>query len=344
MNFFIFLYLFSHELFYKLKKIYAEVLKSEGGFYMADICVVGSNMIDLMTYIDLFPEAGETIEAADFAMGFGGKGANQAIAAARLGSHVNFVTMVGDDDFGRNQLKNYETNGINTEGIGSTASFPSGVASIFVDKNSENRILITKGANKELTVPFLESRLHLLKDSKIVVLQQEIELETNYRAIEAANEKGVAVLLNPAPANKNFKAEYIKRVNFLVPNESELSVMTGMNCTSLEEIRKAARTLVEKGAKNLFVTLGAKGVLWMNKQKELMIPALKVKACDTTGAGDAFIGSFAHFYASGKSIEDSLKAACKYAAITVTRRGTQTSYPTKVEFEEILKRENFGEC
>lgn len=304
---------------------------------MADICVVGSNMIDLMTYIDRLPLAGETIEALDFSMGFGGKGANQAIAASRLGSRVNFISMVGNDDFGRNQLKNYETNGISIEGIG-TGRFSSGVASIFVDKNSENRILITKGANRELTAAFLESKFDLLKGSKIIVLQQEIELETNYRAIEAAKEFGVPVLLNPAPADKNLKEEYFSKIDFLVPNETELAFMTGQNTETIDDIKRAALLLVKKGAKNVFVTLGERGVLWVTKELERLILPPKVKALDTTGAGDAFIGSFAHFYAKGEKIEEALKHSNEYAAVTVTKKGTQSSYPTLCEFEKILEQ------
>ncbi|GHP13951.1 ribokinase [Lentilactobacillus fungorum] len=302
----------------------------------SDVLVIGSNMIDLITYIDRMPIEGETVEAPDFQMGFGGKGANQAVAAARLGSKVSFITMVGNDTFGQQQLANFKENQIDTTGVG-TGTKSSGAAPIFVEPSSDNRILIIKGANNELTPAVLDQHVDLIKNAKIIVLQQEIPLETNYHAIDLANQFNVPVLLNPAPANKDLDINHVSNVNFFSPNETELATLTGMPTTNLTEIKQAAQHMVQMGVNNMIITLGSKGVLWVNKDTSDLIPAVKVKAVDTTGAGDSFIGSFAHYFAQGEAIPTALKHANQYAAITVTRQGTQKSYPTAAELASLVK-------
>ncbi|AVK63917.1 ribokinase [Lactobacillus sp. CBA3606] len=302
---------------------------------MADITVIGSNMIDLTAYVDRMPIEGETIEAPEFEMGFGGKGANQAMAAARLGSDVNFITMVGNDDFGKQQLSNYQASGIRTDGIG-IGHQASGVAPIFVDPTSDNRILIIKGANKELTPAILDAKIDLIKQSKLIVLQQEISLETNYHAIDLGVKYDVPVLLNPAPANEDLNINYVSKVAFFTPNETELATLTGMPTSNLDEITLAAENLIDRGVGNLIITLGSKGALWITKGHSELVPGMKVKAVDTTGAGDSFIGSFSHYYAKGESIPTALQHANQYAAMTVTKKGTQKSYPTAMELTDML--------
>lgn len=302
---------------------------------MADVTVIGSNMIDLTTYIGRMPVEGETIEAPEFNIGYGGKGANQAIAAARLGSDVNFITMVGNDSFGQEQLANYQKNGIRTDGI-DIGHQNSGVAPIFVDPSSDNRILIVKGANKELTPAVLDEKQALIKTSKLVVLQQEISLETNYHAIDLAQKYGVPVLLNPAPANEDLNIDYVSKVAFFTPNETELATLTGLPTTNLDEIKVAARNLISRGVENLIITLGSKGALWVTENHAEIVPGMKVKAVDTTGAGDSFIGSFAHYFAQGETIPAALKHANQYAAMTVMGKGTQKSYPTAEELSDLL--------
>ena len=302
---------------------------------MADITVIGSNMIDLTAYVDRMPIEGETIEAPEFSMGFGGKGANQAMAAARLGSDVNFITMVGNDDFGKQQLANYEASGIRTEGIG-IGHQASGVAPIFVDPTSDNRILIIKGANKELTPAVLDEKVELIKNSKLIVLQQEIALETNYHAIDLGVKYGVPVLLNPAPANEDLNIDYVSKAAFFTPNETELATLTGMPTNDLDEIKLAAENLISRGVGNLIITLGSKGALWVTAGHSEIVPGMKVKAVDTTGAGDSFIGSFSHYFAEGEDVPTALRHANQYAAMTVTKKGTQKSYPTKTELADML--------
>lgn len=302
----------------------------------SDVLVIGSNMIDLISYIDRMPVEGETVEAPDFQMGFGGKGANQAVAAARLGSKVSFISMVGNDAFGQQQLDNFKNNHINITGVG-VGTKSSGAAPIFVDKSSDNRILIIKGANNELTPEVLDKYADLIKNTKIIVLQQEIPLETNYHAIDLANQYHIPILLNPAPANKDLDINHVTKVDFFSPNETELATLTGMPTNDMDEIKKAAHHMIKLGVKNMLITLGSKGVLWVNESTSQLIKAIKVNAVDTTGAGDSFIGSFAHYYASGDDIPTAIKHASQYAAVTVTRRGTQKSYPTADELSLLVK-------
>ncbi|MCE6028730.1 ribokinase [Levilactobacillus brevis] len=302
----------------------------------SDVLVIGSNMIDLISYIDRMPVEGETVEAPDFQMGFGGKGANQAVAAARLGSKVSFISMVGNDAFGQQQLDNFKNNHINITGVG-VGTKSSGAAPIFVDKSSDNRILIIKGANDELTPEVLDKYADLIKNTKIIVLQQEIPLETNYHAIDLANQYHIPILLNPAPANKDLDINHVTKVDFFSPNETELATLTGMPTNDMDEIKKAAHHMIKLGVKNMLITLGSKGVLWVNESTSQLIKAIKVNAVDTTGAGDSFIGSFAHYYASGDDIPTAIKHANQYAAVTVTRRGTQKSYPTADELSLLVK-------
>lgn len=298
----------------------------------SDVLIIGSNMMDLITYIDRMPIEGETVEAPDFEMGFGGKGANQAVAAARLGSRVSMITKVGNDAFGQQQLTNFKDNKIDVSGVG-IGTKSSGVAPIFVSKSSNNSIIIIKGANNELTPDDLQANIEIIKNAKIIVLENEIPLEINYAAIDLAQEFGIPILLNPAPARKDLDLEYVKKVDYFAPNETELATLTGLPASNLDEIKVAAHDMVSLGVKHMIVTLGSRGVLSVTDQDEQLINALKVDAVDTTGAGDSIIGAFAHYLAEGKNELDALNLANQYAAMTVTRRGTQKSYPTKAEVE-----------
>ncbi|MCR1933165.1 ribokinase [Clostridium tepidum] len=302
-----------------------------------DIAVIGSNMVDLISYIDRMPKEGETLEASSFKMGCGGKGANQAAVAARLKSEVMMVSKVGDDLFGENTIKNLKNNGINTDFVTVEKNQASGVAPIFVDKESKNSILIIKGANKNLSPKDIDDASEELKKCSLIILQLEIELKTVYYAIDFANKNNIPVLLNPAPATKELDFNYVCKCDFFMPNETELEILTNRPVNTIDNIKEAAYLMVDKGVRNVVVTMGDKGVLWVNKHKEHFIKAHKVDAVDTTGAGDAFIGCFAHFYINTKNILLALEKATAYAALSVTKYGTQTSYPTKEEFEQFLK-------
>lgn len=302
-----------------------------------DIAVIGSNMVDLITYINDMPKMGETLEAPDFKMGCGGKGANQAIAAAKLGASVMMLSKVGDDVFADNTIRNFQKFGIDTEFVEKVAGVSSGVAPIFVDKSSQNRILIIKGANSYLQPADIDRAEVRLKNCKLFILQLEIPLETVYYAIDFANKHHIPVLLNPAPASRELDINYACKCDFFMPNETELEILTGMPVETMEKIQVAANSLFAKGLKNLVVTLGEKGSVWFHEQHITHIAPYKVNAVDTSGAGDAFIGCFAHYYILTGDVEESMKMASAYSAYSVTGQGTQSSYPNKEMFEQFLQ-------
>lgn len=303
---------------------------------MSDITVVGSNMIDMQVFIKRMPLDGETVEAPDFSLGYGGKGSNQAVAASKLGSSVKLITVVGNDDFGKQQIENYQKNGIDTDCV-SVGSKISGVAPIFVKEDGENSIIIVKGANNELTPEKSREYEQVIADSKLIVLQQEIPLETNNEVIKMDNKNHVPVLLNPAPASDDVTLKNNSKVQFYTPNETELAKISGLPTDSIDAIKIAAKKVVDAGVDNVIVTMGEKGVLFVNEHEAKIIPGNKVAVVDTTGAGDAFIGSFAHYYASGESITAALKHANIYASLTIKKRGTQKSYLTSDEVKDVLK-------
>lgn len=297
-----------------------------------DIAVIGSNMVDLIAYIDQMPKVGETLEADDFAMGCGGKGANQAVAAARLGAQVMMMTRVGDDMFADNTIANLEAAGVDTRHVEKVPGVSSGVAPIMVDRDSHNRILIIPGANKHLLPADIDAAADDLRQCKLIVLQLEIPLETIYHAIDFGNQSGVPVILNPAPATRELDLDYACRSDFFVPNETELEILTGMPVSTMEEIEQAADTLLQRGLKNLIVTLGEKGALYLSGDDRTLVPAPVVAAVDTTGAGDAFIGCFSQTLAAGADVVVAIERAVRYASVSVTARGTQTSYPDAAAF------------
>lgn len=303
-----------------------------------DIAVIGSNMVDLISYIDRMPKEGETLEAPDFEIGCGGKGANQAVAAAKLGSKVMMVTKVGDDIFADNTIQNLERYGIDTEFTNKVQGTSSGVAPIFVDPDSKNRILIIKGANQYLLPDDVDKAKAKLKTCSLIVLQLEIPLETIYRAIEMGNELGIPVILNPAPATKKLDFSYVCKCDFFIPNESELEILTDLPVSTVEQIEAAAARLVEEGIKNVIVTMGSRGVMWVSDNGAHIVDSYKVDAIDTTGAGDAFIGCFAHYYVQNSDVVQSIKMATAFAALSVTKRGTQNSYPSMDEVNLFLSK------
>lgn len=303
-----------------------------------DIAVIGSNNVDLITYITRMPVEGETIEAPDFAIGCGGKGSNQAVAAARLGAEVLMLTCVGDDAFSEMTRENYRRNGIGTDFVKQVPG-TSGVAPIFVDPESRNRIIIVKGANNGLLPEDVEKAADQIASCALIVVQLEIRLETVRAAVEVGKRLGVPVLLNPAPASTDLEVEWVAQCDYVVPNESELSLLTGMPVEDEEQIRAAAQVLVERGCRNVIVTMGRRGVLWLHGDDgkvidEAFVPAVSVDPVDTTGAGDAFIGCFAYCVTHGDDVRTALAEANAYAAVSVTGRGTQTSYPDRQAFSE----------
>ena len=301
------------------------------------IGVVGSNMVDLITYVGRMPGPGETLEAPTFEMGCGGKGANQAVAAARLGAEVMMVTRVGDDVFADNTIRNLASFGVDTRHVVKVAGKSSGVAPIFVEQSGENSILIVKGANADLLPVEVDKAAADLKECGLILMQMEVPVETVYHTIELAAKNGIETILNPAPAAANLDPERIRQVTFLVPNESELALLSGMPTDTDEDIVTAARSLIARGIRTVIVTLGGRGARMITSNEIVNIEPVKVTPKDTTGAGDAFIGSFARFYAETREVVSSLKKASLYAAHSITRPGTQKAYASIEEFEAFCR-------
>jgi ribokinase len=301
------------------------------------IAVIGSNMVDLVTYVARMPVRGETVEAPSFEMGHGGKGANQAVAAAKLGASVLMVTKVGDDMFADNTIKNLASFGVDTKYVTRVKGRSSGVAPIMVEPSGENSILIVKGANNDLTPADIERAAEDLKSCDLILLQLEIPVETVYAAIEFGKRHGVKTLLNPAPALPDLDPERIRNATFLVPNETELAILSGLPVASEAEIETAARSLMAKGIETIIVTMGSRGAMLLTADAVKLIAPVRVTPVDTTGAGDAFVGAFARYYVGGAGLDAALNKAVRYAADSITRRGTQKAYATEAEFEVFCR-------
>lgn len=304
----------------------------------ARITVIGSNMVDLITYIDRMPEVGETIEAPSFDMGYGGKGANQAVAAALLGADVRMITKVGSDMFGPNTRANFERYGIDTTFVEDVKGVSSGVAPIFVGPDANNSILIVKGANDHLAPGDVDRAETMVKDSDLVIMQLEIPLETIYHAIELCRRHGVPVLLNPAPADPRLEIGRIRGLRFFIPNESELKAISGMAVDSVENVARAARRLVDQGMEEVIVTIGARGSMHVTASESRIIEGHSVESKDSTGAGDAFIGCFAVYFVETGSVKTAIERANVYAALSTMRPGTQKSLADRKTLEAYIAK------
>jgi len=297
------------------------------------VVVVGSTMMDMITYIDTVPESGETLIGDSFALGFGGKGANQSVMAARMGANVYMVNTLGDDVFGDSTLKNFQDQGINTTFVARTAG-ASGVAPIWVEKDGSNRIICVPGSNNAMTPAQATHAIESIKDIDIVIGQLEIPQEVTAAAFRAAQARGIVTILNPAPFAP-LSAELLAACDWIAPNEHEFAAMHPRNLSpnSDETIRDLAKLL----GKRILVTLGELGAVFTTKSGEIThIPSPQVSAIDTTGAGDSFVGAFAFGLASGLNEELAVKLGCACASKSVTRRGTQSSYSSKEEAREII--------
>jgi ribokinase len=301
-----------------------------------DIAVIGSNMVDLITYITEMPKTGETLEAPDFEIGCGGKGANQAVAAAKLGASVMMVSKVGDDLFADNTINNLRQHGVDTRFVEKVPGVSSGVAPIFVDRESHNRILIIKGANNHLGVADIDQAAEHIKHCKLIILQLEVPLATVYHTIDFARQHQVPVILNPAPASRELDIDYACQCDFFMPNETELETLTGMPVDSEPHILAAGRSLLARGLKNLIITMGHRGSVWLTGDNIHRVEPVPVRATDTSGAGDAYIGCFAHYYVRSGDIKQAMGFASAYAAYSVRGKGTQRSYADAAQFQEFI--------
>jgi ribokinase len=297
------------------------------------IVVVGSANVDLTTFTDQFPRPGETIFGQKFQLGFGGKGANQAVAARLCGARVSMVARVGDDLFGPATIQNFTARGIDATHVLITPGVSSGVAPIFVDSTGQNRILVVKGANDSLLPPDIDAAADLLHTADCIVLQLEIPVETVYYTLRFARRHGIRAILNPAPGQK-LEIWELANADYVIPNETEAEALTGMPLTNLHEARACAIQLLKAGVPGVIVTLGANGALCASQETVDHIPPYRVDAVDTTGAGDAFTGSFATFLAAGSSERDAIARANVYAALSTLGIGTQMSFVGRDRFEQ----------
>lgn len=300
------------------------------------IVVVGSANVDLTTFTDQFPRPGETIFGQKFQLGFGGKGANQAVAARLCGARVSMVARVGDDLFGPATIENFTARGIDAAHVRVTRGVSSGVAPIFVDSSGQNRILVVKGANDCLLPPDIDAAADLLRTADCIVLQLEIPIETVYHTLRLARQFGIRAILNPAPGQL-LAMEELVNADYVIPNETEAEALTGMPVTNLHEARTCAVRLLTEGVPRVIVTLGANGALCATRETVEHVAPYRVDAIDTTGAGDAFIGSFATFLASGCLEREAVARANVYAALSTLGVGTQRSFVTRERFEEALR-------
>ncbi len=296
------------------------------------ITVIGSSNTDMVIKTSKLPAPGETILGGDFFMNAGGKGANQAVAAARLGGKVSFIAKTGDDVFGKQARQLFEIENINTNNLVIDADHPSGVALITVDAHGENCIVVAPGSNSYLTQNDIDLALEEILSSTLILMQLEIPLETVIYVANIAYKAGKKIILNPAPAAK-ISDDLLSKLYMITPNETEAELISGIAVTDTESAILAAQNLYERGVKVVIITLGSKGALLYTGDEARVIESPKVEAVDTTAAGDVFNGAIAVAISEGMELDEAIKFACKAAAISVTRMGAQSSAPYRKEIE-----------
>lgn len=310
-----------------------------------DIVVLGACFMDYVGYTERLPAAGETIAAKSFAKGFGGKGANQAVMAGRLGAKVAMVSVVGSDGDGKDYIANFKANGIDTRFVSQVAGEATGLAMIAVSEKAENDIVICRNATNKLTPDYLYQtygeNMPFLAGCRLLITQNELPLETTLMVLKRASEQNIATIFNSAPAPTSKEdisnvLKYAKYISLFCPNETEASLITGIEVKDVESGQRAIDFLLKNGVKQVVLTLGANGCLLAEAdRKPIHLPAKKVKAVDTTGAGDCFVGAMAHYLVEGHSLEDACRKANVCAAYSVQRKGTQTSFPKKGQIPEM---------
>lgn len=307
------------------------------------ILVVGSLNIDLVTELHRMPDIGETVMGSRLHYIPGGKGANQACAVGKLGGSVTMLGCIGNDDFGNIQKEELKKSNVDVAKLKVSTSHNTGTALIYINSEGNNSIVVIPGANTECDVDYLKQKDELFRESDIILLQMEIPYDTIYYAIRRAKELKKTVILNPAPAPEKIPEEMLNMIDYLTPNETELQKLVNGTSLDLESIKEAAGSLVEKGVKNVIVTLGERGALFTNAKKEVVYSVRKVTAKDTTAAGDSFIGAFAVSLAEGKSDEQAIEFANLVSSVVVTKKGAQSSIPERKTIDllaQTLRMEN----
>ncbi len=299
------------------------------------IVVIGSSNVDLIMKMDHLPEKGETVTNAEFFQVYGGKGANQAVAAARVGGNVAFISCVGEDAYTPRMVQNYKEDGIDTSCVFHEKEVASGYALIMIGDAGNNYISVAPGANYKLTSKRIDEALPLIREAAVIVMQYEVQQETIKYVIDQANNLNIPILWNFAPA-RAFDLSYIPKVNILVLNEVESGFLAKMKVENEADAENAAKKLIENGVDKVIITLGSQGAFVMTKAEKVSVPAFSVDAVDTTAAGDTFCGAYAVAMVEGKNEKECLRFASAAAAISVTRMGAQPSAPTRREIEDFL--------
>ena len=294
---------------------------------MSEITVLGIFVADISFSGPKIPSIGETILGKKYNVGPGGKGCNQAIAIARLGGNINFISKIGKDAYGELALKTLEKNKISTENIIQDSSQQTGVAGILVDQNTgKNAINVIVGAPNSLTINEIEKKINLIKNSKIFLTQLEVPKDVTLHCLKTAKEHGCLTILNPAPASEITK-EFYNYIDYFTPNESEAEFYTGIKITNEKEAKQATGKLINLGIKKIIITLGEKGLFYSDGKEEIYLKASNVKAIDTTGAGDAFNGALAYSLSVNKTISESLSFANKVAGLSTLKMGAGDAMP-----------------
>jgi len=304
----------------------------------ARIVIVGSFNTDLTTYMERMPRPGETVYGRKFVIGPGGKGSNQAVAAARLGAEVTFIGRVGRDAFGELALNTWRAEGINTAAVVQDAEHATGVAPIFVEDSGENMIVVALGANLAITRADVDAAAATFAQADILLTQLEINYDMVAYALQVGKAKGLRTILNPAPAG-TLPADVVALADFITPNETELEALSGKPHASIED---AARSLLTTAEQTVVVTVGARGAQLIRQDRSKLIPTYKVDVVDTTGAGDAFNGGLAVALAEEKPLEDAIAFANAAAALCVTRPGTTVSMPYRAEVDRVIGAQRGG--
>jgi ribokinase len=304
---------------------------------MPRVCVVGSTNVDLTFRTPRLPRPGETLTGGAFLQGFGGKGANQAVMAARLGARVTMLSRVGNDAFGAACMENYRVECIDARHVAADPERPTGTAAILVDDGARNCIIVVPGANSGLGPQHVRAAAGAIEGADVLLGQLEVPLDTTREAFRIARAAGVRTVLNPAPAVP-LPDEFLSLADVCVPNETEIEQLTGTATPTREAAEVAARELQARGPRAVIVTLGDRGALVVEAQDAEFIPAVSVDAVDPTGAGDAFIGSLAVFLAEGAALRESARRANVVAALAVTRPGAQAAFPRREEAMAFLAR------
>ena len=283
------------------------------------ICVIGSSNIDQFSYISEFPSSGETLIGDSFETGFGGKGANQAVMAGLLGADVYMISCLGNDIFGDSTINNFIENNVNVDHV-QRVKVSSGVAPIWVNAKGENKIIVIPGANNEIDANKAKASLQEIENVSYLIGQAEIPMDVNHDVFDYAKQNNITTVFNPAPG-KILESTFLKKIDWLIPNENEFQIISGLDVTD-ENILEFSKTI----PCNLLVTYGEQGVLYVEDDEIIKFKAPNVDAIDTTGAGDAFVGSFVYALSKDLKVDDAINLAIDKASLSVTKRGTQSSY------------------